>query len=293
MITDPGLFLNAIVAGVLLGGFYAAVALGLSVAFGQLDIVNIAHPAFVIVGSYFAFFFGAHYGIDPVVTGIMMTPFFFVLGIVVYRIYYVSFERTGQESLSGLAFFFGLMFIIEVVLIMIYGVDYRLVPASYIGVNWRVGLIDIPLRMAVPFVVSMAMTIGLYLFLSKTFIGRAILAVSQDRQALQLMGANPIRVKQVAFGLALATASIAGALLIIIGPVEPSIGREYIGRVFAIVVLGGMGSITGTVLAAFILGIAESFVATFAGPSWAPAVSFGILLLTLAVRPSGILGRAS
>ena len=293
MITDPGLFLNAIVAGVLLGGFYAAVALGLSVAFGQLDIVNIAHPAFVIVGSYFAFFFGAHYGIDPVVTGIMMTPFFFVLGIVVYRIYYVSFERTGQESLSGLAFFFGLMFIIEVVLIMIYGVDYRLVPASYIGVNWRLGLIDIPLRMAVPFVVSMAMTIGLYLFLSKTFIGRAILAVSQDRQALQLMGANPIRVKQVAFGLALATASIAGALLIIIGPVEPSIGREYIGRVFAIVVLGGMGSITGTVLAAFILGIAESFVATFAGPSWAPAVSFGILLLTLAVRPSGILGRAS
>lgn len=293
MITDPGLFLNAIVAGVLLGGFYAAVALGLSVAFGQLDIVNIAHPAFVIVGSYFAFFFGAHYGIDPVVTGIMMTPFFFVLGIVVYRIYYVSFERTGQESLSGLAFFFGLMFIIEVTLIMIYGVDYRLVPASYIGVNWRVGLIDIPLRMAVPFVVSMAMTIGLYLFLSKTFIGRAILAVSQDRQALQLMGANPIRVKQVAFGLALATASIAGALLIIIGPVEPSIGREYIGRVFAIVVLGGMGSITGTVLAAFILGIAESFVATFAGPSWAPAVSFGILLLTLAVRPSGILGRVS
>jgi branched-chain amino acid transport system permease protein len=293
VITDPGLFLNAVVAGLLLGGFYAAVALGLSVTFGQLDIVNIAHPAFVIVGSYFAFFFGAHYGIDPVVTGVMMTPFFFVLGILVYRIYYVSFERTGQESLSGLAFFFGLMFIIEVVLIMIYGVDYRLVPASYIGVNWKVGLVDIPLRMAVPFVVSMLMTIALYLFLSRTFIGRAILAVSQDRQALQLMGANPVRVKQVAFGLALATASIAGALLIIIGPVEPSINREYIGRVFAIVVLGGMGSITGTVLAAFILGIAESFVATFAGPSWAPAVAFGILLVTLAVRPSGILGRAS
>ena len=293
MITDPGLFLNAIVAGVLLGGFYAAVALGLSITFGQLDIVNIAHPAFVIVGSYFAFFFGAHYGIDPVVTGLMMMPFFFVLGVIVYRIYYVSFERTGQESLSGLAFFFGLMFIIEVTLILVYGVDYRLVPASYIGVNWSVGLIDIPLRMAVPFVVAMLMTVAVYLFLSKTFIGRAILAVSQDRQALQLMGANPVRVKQVAFGLGLATASIAGALLIIIGPVEPSIGREYIGRVFAIVVLGGMGSITGTVLAAFILGIAESFVATFAGPSWAPAVSFGILLLTLAVRPSGILGRAS
>jgi branched-chain amino acid transport system permease protein len=107
------------------------------------------------------------------------------------------------------------------------------------------------------------------------------------------MGANPVKIKQIAFGLALATASIAGALLIVIGPVEPSINREYIGRAFAIVVLGGMGSLPGTVLAAFILGLAESFVNTFANPSWAPAVAFGFLLLTLAIRPSGILGRHS
>jgi branched-chain amino acid transport system permease protein len=293
VITDPGLFLNAVVAGLLLGGFYTAVALGLSIAFGQLDIVNIAHPAFIIIGSYFAYLLGALHGFDPILTGILFTPFFFLLGVVVYRVYYASFERTGQESLSGLAFFFGLMFIIEITLILIYGVDYRLAPAAYIGVNWKIGLIDIPLRMAIPFVVSMAMTLFLYFYLSKTFIGRAILAVSQDRQALQLMGANPVRIKQVAFGLALATASIAGALLIVIGPVEPSINREYIGRAFAIVVLGGMGSIAGTVIAAFILGIAESFVQTFASPSWAPAVAFGLLLFTLAVRPSGLLGRHS
>ena len=293
MIIDPGLFLNAVVAGLLLGGFYAAVAIGLSIAFGQLDIVNIAHPAFIIIGSYFAYLLGALHGFDPVLTGILLTPLFFVLGIVVYRVYYASFERTGQESLSGLAFFFGLMFIIEVTLILIYGVDYRTVPAPYIGMNWRIGVIDFPLRMAVPFVVSMLMTTGPYLFMSKTFVGRAILAVSQDRQALQLMGANPVRIKQIAFGVALATASIAGALLIIIGPVEPSINREYIGRAFAIVVLGGMGSLPGTVLAAFILGIAESFVQQFASPSWAPAVAFGLLLLTLAIRPSGILGRHS
>jgi branched-chain amino acid transport system permease protein len=293
VIIDPGLFLNAVVGGLLLGGFYAAVAIGLSIAFGQLDIVNIAHPAFIIIGSYFAYLLGALHGFDPVLTGIILTPVFFVLGMVVYRIYYSSFERTGQESLSGLAFFFGLMFIIEVTLILIYGVDYRTVPAPYIGLNWKIGVIDLPLRMAVPFVVSMLMTIGLHLFMSKTFVGRAILAVSQDRQALQLMGANPVRIKQIAFGLALATASIAGALLIIIGPVEPSVNREYIGRAFAIVVLGGMGSLPGTVLAALILGVAESFVQQFASPSWAPAVAFGLLLFTLAVRPSGILGRRS
>lgn len=285
------LLLNAIVSGLLLGGFYAAVALGLSIAFGQLDIVNIAHPAFVIVGSYVAYMVNSRIGLDPVLTGVLFAPLFFLVGGAIYRIYYASFERTGQEALSGLAFFFGLMFIIEVLLIMTYGVDYRLVSAPYIGANWRIGPVDLPLRMVVPFATALLMTAAVHLYLSKTFTGRAILAVSQDRLALRLMGADPIRIKQLAFGLALATAAVAGALLIVIGPVEPSMNRQYIGRVFAIVVLGGMGSIGGTLLAALILGVAESFVATFYGPSWAPAVAFGLLLITLALRPQGIFGR--
>jgi branched-chain amino acid transport system permease protein len=285
------LFLNAIVSGVLLGGFYAAVALGLAIAFGQLDIVNIAHPAFVIAGSYVTFMVNSRSGLDPVLIGVLFAPVFFVVGAAIYRVYYASFERTGQEALSGLAFFFGLMFIIEVLLIMAYGVDYRLVGAPYIGATWRLGAIAVPLRMLVPFLVALAMTAAVYLYLSRTFTGRAILAVSQDRLALRLMGADPIRIKQLAFGLSLATAAVAGALLIIIGPVEPSMNRQYIGRVFAIVVLGGMGSIGGTLLAALILGVAESFVATFYGPSWAPAVAFGILLVTLALRPQGLFGR--
>src|SRR5919106_3496390 len=239
------LFLNAIVSGLLLGGFYAAVALGLAIAFGQLDIVNIAHPAFVIVGSYVAYMVNSALGLDPVLIGLLAAPAFFIAGAAIYRIYYASFERTGQEALSGLAFFFGLMFIIEVLLIMTYGVDYRLVAAPYIGETWRFGPVEVPLRMLVPFVAALIMIAGVYLYLSKTFTGRAILAVSQDRLALRLMGADPIKVKQLAFGLSIATAAVAGALLIIIGPVEPSINRQYIGRGFAIVVLGGMGSIGG------------------------------------------------
>jgi branched-chain amino acid transport system permease protein len=285
------LLLNAIVSGVLLGGFYAAVALGLAIAFGQLDIVNIAHPAFVIVGSYAAFMVNSRTGLDPVLTGLLFAPVFFIVGALIYRVYYASFERTGQEALSGLAFFFGLMFIIEVLLIMTYGVDYRLVGAPYIGATWRFGPIHVPLRMFVPFVTALLMTAGVYLYLSRTFAGRAILAVAQDRLALRLMGADPVRIKQLAFGLSIATAALAGALLIVIGPVEPSMNRQYIGRVFAIVVLGGMGSIAGTLVAALILGVAESLVATFYGPSWAPAVAFGILLITLALRPQGLFGR--
>jgi len=286
------LFLNAVVAGVLLGGFYAAVALGLSIVFGRLDIVNIAHPAFVIVGSYVAYIINERYMIDPILSGLIALPFFFLLGIGMYRVYYVCFERTGQESLTGLAFFFGVMFIIEVLLILYYGVDYRNVQAPYIGKTLFLGFLGLPYRMLVPFVTAALLTGLVYLYLSKTFLGRAILAVSQDRLALQLMGADPVKVKQWAFGIGIATAAVAGALLIVIQPVEPSVGRLYIGRVFAIVILGGMGSISGTFFAALIIGIAESLVATFIGPSWAPAVAFGLLLLTLAVRPQGLFGRA-
>jgi branched-chain amino acid transport system permease protein len=282
---------NALVAGVLLGGFYAAVSVGLAISFGQLDIVNIAHPAFVIVGSYIAWILNSRLGWDPVLVGVLAAPAFFLVGGLIYRVYYLAFERTGQESLSGLAFFFGVMFVVEVSLVLVYGVDYRLVAAAYLEKNINVGYVGLPLRLVVPFLVASAMTAAIWLYLSRTFTGRAILAVAQDRLALQLMGADPVRVKQFAFGLAIATTSIAGALLIMIGPVEPSLGRDYIGRAFAIVVLGGMGSIPGMVIAALLIGVVESFVSTFAGPSWAPAVSFGVLLLTLAVRPSGLFGR--
>ena len=286
------LFINAVASGLLLGGFYAAVALGLSIVFGRLDIVNIAHPAFVIIGSYVTFYINDNFGLDPIVVGVIFIPIFFLLGIGMYRFYYVCFERTGQESLSGLAYFFGIMFIIEVLLILVYGVDYRNVQADYVGKTLWIGIVGLPYRMLVPFIAATVMTGGVYLYLSKTYLGRAILAVSQDRVALQLMGADPIKVKQWAFGIGIATAVVAGALLITIHPVEPSVGRLYIGRVFAIVILGGMGSINGTFFAALMIGIAESLIATFIGPSWAPAAAYGILLLTLAVRPQGLFGRA-
>ena len=285
------LLLNALVAGVLLGGFYAAVSLGLTISFGQLNIVNIAHPAFVILGSYVAYMCNSRWGFDPILVGFAVTPVFFLLGAGAYRIYYESFERKDDEELRGLAFFFGVMFIIEVGLILVYGVDFRSVQAPYVGQNWKIGAVGVPTRMLVPFCVALVMFGVVYLYMSRTFNGRAIMAVAQDRLALQLMGADPVRIKQLGFGISLATAAVAGALLIIIIPIEPSVGRLYIGQVFAIAVLAGLGSIPGTLVAALVLGIAESVVSTFFGPSWAPAVAFGILLLALALRPQGLFGR--
>ena len=285
------LLINAIIAGLLLGGFYAAVTVGISISFGMLDVVNIAHPAFIILGSYIAYILNTTYGLDPILVAIVTLPAFYLLGALVYQVYYVAFERRGQEALRGLAFFFGLLFITEVALILVFGVDYRYVDAPYIGPTWRIGFADFPLRMLVPCVVSVLLIIALQLYLTRTFMGRAVMAVAQDQLALRLLAVDPIRVKRIAFGISIGTAALAGACLIIIQPIEPSVGREYIGRVFAICVLGGMGSLPGTLIAAMLLGIVESFTATFYGPSWAPAVAFGFLLLTLAVRPAGILGR--
>jgi branched-chain amino acid transport system permease protein len=285
------LVLNAIVAGLLLGGFYAAVSVGISISFGMLDVVNIAHPAFIIVGSYIAYIVNARLGVDPILVSVVLSPLFFALGMLIYRVYYVCFERRGQEALRGLAFFFGILFITEVTLVLIFGVDYRLVETSYSSVTLRLGAIDFPLRLVVPFAVSIAMVVGIQIFLARTFFGRAVLGVAQDQLALRLMAIDPVRVKELAFALSIATAGVAGAFLIVIQPVQPSIGREYIGLVFAVCVLGGLGSIWGTLLGAFILGLAESFTSTFFGPSWAPAVSFGLLLAALAFRPSGLLGR--
>lgn len=285
------LLLEAVLFGILLGGFYAAVSLGLSVSFGLLDVPNVAHPAVLVVGAYGAFSLGK-YGIDPIVAGLLLTPLFFVAGSLFYKGYYIIFERRGQSAaVNGLAFFFGVVFIVEVVLVLWYGVDQRSAKAPYIGGSLELGEIRIPYRLLSAFGVALVISVMLSLYLSKTFLGRAIKAVGQDEEALRLMGVDPVRVKQLAFGIATGVNSLAGAVLLILAPVEPTIDRIYIGRTFCVVVLAGLGSVSGTLTAGLILGVAESIVLMFFGASWSPAVAFGLLLILLGFRPQGLFGR--
>jgi len=285
------LLFEAIVFGILLGSFYAAVSIGLSVSFGLLDVPHVAHPAIMVFGSYCTFLLYT-WGLDPIVAGIVLMPPFFLLGMAIYRFYYETFEKRGSDAgVRGLAFFFGLALIIEVGLILGFGVDQRLVEAAYIGRSLSFGEMRVPMRMIVAFGIAVALTTALTLYLSRTFTGRAIRAVAQDEPALRLMGADPVRIKQWAFGIATAVTALAGAMLIIVGPVEPAMDRIYIGRTFCVVVLAGLGSMTGTIAAGLILGISESIVLMHLGASWAPAVAFGLLLLVLGVRPQGLFGR--
>lgn len=288
---DLQLLLDAVVSGVMVGGFYAAAAVGITIAFGLLDIVNIAHPGFIVAGAFIAYYLNVTFGLDPLLSAAIAAPLSFFVGRLLYRNYYLAFEKHGEESLQGLAFFFGILFIVEVALLLVFGVDYRFVEAPYIGPTVSLGSVTVATRLLVPLLVGLSVVAAIQVYLKYTFVGRTILAVSQDPGALRLVGGDPVWTKEIAFGLSIATAVIAGCLLIIIQAVEPSIGREYIGRVFAICVLGGMMSLTGTVVASMILGIAESITTIYFGPSWAPAVSFGFLLIALTVRPSGIFSR--
>jgi branched-chain amino acid transport system permease protein len=286
------LLLGAVLLGVLLGCFYAAVSVGLSISFGLLDVPQVAHPAFLVLASYGVYLLNDSFDIDPLLAGFLISPLFFLLGLVTYRLYYETFERRGSDAgVRGIAFFFGIAFIVEVLIILYFGVDQRSVSAAYIGKAWRIGNMRIPIRQLVAFAVALLLTVSLAVYLSKTFMGRAIRAVAQDEEGLRLMGANPVWIKQFAFGIATAVVAVAGALLIIIAPVEPTLDRVYIGRTFCVVVMAGLGSITGTLMAAIILGVAESIVLTMFGASWAPAISFALLLGVLAVRPQGLLGR--
>ena len=286
------LLFNAIISGLLLGGFYAAMSLGISISFGMLDIVNIAHPVFIMLGAYVAWWLNEHFGLDPILSALLMSPFFFLIGLSIYRIYYDRFEKNaGGDSLRGLAFFFGILFILEMLLLLLFGVDYRNVNTGYTDATLNLGFVNLPYRLLIPFLLSRGLLLVIRQFFKSTYFGRAVSAVAQDPLALQLMGVNPVKIKGYAFGLSLLIAGFSGAMLIIIQSVQPAAGRDYIGLVFAVCVLGGMGNLMGTLFAAMILGVAESMTATFAGPSWSPAVSFGLLLLTLAFRPQGIFGK--
>ncbi len=291
MIFSVELLIEAVMFGLLLGCFYAAVSLGLSVAFGLLDVPHVAHPALLIVGSYGAYLLGG-WGIDPLLSGFLLMPVFFLVGMMLYRFYYETFESRGSASgVNGLAFFFGVAFIIEVLIILAFGVDQRAAEADYIGESLRLGDYRFPYRLLVAAGVALLLTLVLTLFFSKSFIGRAIKAVGQDEGALRLMGADPVRVKQLAFGIATSVNALAGAMLIIVSPVDPTMDRIYIGRTFCVVVLAGIGSMSGTLVAGLILGVVESIVLTMFGASWATAVAFGMLLMMLGIRPTGLFGR--
>lgn len=284
------LLADVLLSGLLLGGLYGAISVGFSLCFGLVNVVNIAHPSVVMLGAYAALALSAA-GLDPVLAGLAVSPAFAVAGYLFFRGYAAVFEARGLSQLSGMTFFFGLMFVLEVGLSMTFGADYRLASGPSVTGVVPLGAFSLPLRLLTPFLVGVGVTVALALFLRLTFTGQALAGVAQDELAIRLVGASAPHVKAVGFAAACWTAAIAGSLLVAVAPVHPTSGREFIGRVFAVAVLGGVGSPRGALAAGILLGVVENLIQTFAGASWAVATGFAMLLLALAFRPKGLFAR--
>jgi branched-chain amino acid transport system permease protein len=230
-------------------------------------------------------------GFDPILASLILAIPFYFIGLAFYEFYARAFERRGRgNTLQSLTLFFGVSLVIEVGLVVAFGTDLRSVSVPYVGQSLTVGFVVLPYRFLVPALIAPVVIALLWLYLTLTYSGLAIRAVAHDERALSISGVSPSAVKRHAFGIATALAVIAGAALVITGPIDPFAGRVQMGRVFAIVVLAGLGSIPGNLVAAMLIGIAEAFVTAFLSPSWAPGVAFAILLATLALKPNGLFG---
>jgi branched-chain amino acid transport system permease protein len=286
------ILVNAIATGLLIGSIYAALALGLAVSFGILHIPNIAHPAFVVLGAYVAVLANER-GLDPILAALVGALPFYALGALFYEFYARIFERRGAvETMQALTLFFGVSLVVETALVLKFGTNQQTVDVDYVGQSLRLGLLVLPYRLLVPAMVAPVVVMGLWAYLKYTYTGIAIRAVAYEERALQVSGLDPARIKRHAFGIAAITALVAGAILVITGPVDPFSGRLQIGRAFAVVILAGMGAVPGTLAAALMIGVAESLVSAFLNPSWAPGVAFTALLATLALKPQGLFGAA-
>jgi branched-chain amino acid transport system permease protein len=282
--------MNTLITGVVLGSIYALIALGLAITFGHLHIPNVAHPTIVICGAY-AVVLTNGLGVDPLLAGLIWAIPFYFFGMLLFEFYTRVFESRGRgNTMQSLTLFFGISLIFEVGLVVAFGTDLRSVKVPYVGQSFAFASVVIPYRFLIPALFAPAVIFFLWLYLVRTNAGLAIRAVAYEERALHISGLDPAAVKRHAFGLATALAAMAGAALVIMGPVDPFAGRAMMGRVFAIVVLAGLGTIPGTLLSAIVIGVAESFVMSFLSPSWAPGVAFAILLATLGLKPQGLFG---
>lgn len=280
--------LNVLVVGILLGGIYGLVSIGLNLIFGVIRIVNFAQGELVMLGMYGAFLSFSLLKLDPYVSLLIVVPAMFVVGVIVQR---VVIQPLQAESSMQIFATFGLLTILQnIVLVFTRGEGYS-VNTAVASMGLSVGEIRITATRLIIFIAVTLIAILLHLFLQRTLIGKSIRAVTQDRQAARLMGINVERTFIVTFGIGSALAGLAGVLIAPIYTLSPGIGGNFILAAFAVVVLGGLGSVAGAWAGGMIVGIVEAFAGYYINPELKQAVWFLIFLAVLVVKPTGLFGQ--
>ena len=275
--------------GLVLGGLYACIAVGFSLVWGVLNVINILHGSFIVLGSYVAYFAYLHLGIHPFISVVIAGAALYVLGYVVQA--GIVNRVVTAPVLITLTLTFGLDLILNNAMLVAFTADYQAVNLANPLGTLKLGPVYLPGDRVAAMVLALLLTVLLYRLLRDSRIGRAIVAVRMDREAAALMGVDVKHINAITFAVGAFMAGAAGALLSIIYPISPLNGPLFLGKAFVVCVLGGLGSVPGAMVGGLVLGIIESFGSYWLGPEHAMTLSFALLLILLFVRPSGLMGR--
>lgn len=283
------LIFQSVILGVLLGGLYALLAAGLTLYFGIMRVVMLAHSAFILLSAYIAWRFTTVTGLDPMLSLIGTIPLFFGMGYVLHR-YLLARLRPSTMTMMSVLLTFGVALVIEGVLGLAYGGTQRRINLPYGPESVDFLGARIPVVQIISFGLAAISLAAIYLILKRTRFGRSLRATIQHPQAAQLVGIDTVRVAGLGFGLGLATAAVGGAALSLQATIYPSLHWHWIGPLMAIIVVGGLGSIPGAALAAMLLGVTRVLLEIPLGPTWAQTIFYVALFATLMVRPQGFFG---
>jgi branched-chain amino acid transport system permease protein len=280
---------QALILGLLLGGVYALAASGLTLVFGVMHIINVAHGALLILAAYLTWEIWHRTGIDPIAVSVITMPIMFVFGWILYQLT-IRRIQGGPPSMSVLMTF-GIALALAGLSGVIWSNDFKSVTPGYFNKAYHVGSFFIPATRLYACGVAVAVLGALWLLLTKTWLGRAIRASAQNREGARLMGIDVTAVAALTFALGAGTTGAGGSLISILYPFFPSSQNLWISRVLGIIVLGGMGSLSGALIGALLMGVAESLVSTYISTQWTTAVPYMVIVVVLLLRPQGLFGR--
>ena len=284
------IFLQSLISGILVGGVYALIGIGLTLIFGVMRVINFAHGDLMMLGMYMTYILFTAFGIDPFVSVLLTIPAMFMVGAFLQKTFINRVLNALPQNQILLTIGLGLIMSNSVMLV--FTSDYKILTTSYSSSSVTIGGISVSQPLAISFLITTVITAALYWFLSKTNTGQAIRATAQDRDAAQLMGINVRWMSILAFGLGAALAGTAGALISPTYYIYPQVGSIFTLKAFVITVLGGMGSIVGATLGGILIGIAESMGAAYVGAGWKDVVVFALFLAVLLIKPSGLMGKS-
>ena len=281
-------FLNLLIAALLLGGIYAVMSVGMTVIYGVMKIVNLAHAGFMMLGAYFAYELYQRLHVPPIAAALMAFPFFFLVGVVVYWLMVRWLPKSSQPTLASLLLMFGLWLVLQNLGYILWGNTDRsiLSPMTFSVIHW--GPITISTLRLVVFIAAVECVAILELILERTWYGRSVRALIQNPYAGKIVGVDEAKTSRITFGLGIGFAGLAGALLATLYSFNPDFGRPFLLRAFVIIVLGGLESVSGVALGAIVLALVETFSILLVPAAYQTAISFTLLVVVLLVLPGGI-----